>query len=175
VSGTVGGARAGLEMLQAGPGDAPLSAAAQACCDRHLRPEARVRLGIAVARGGAARAAMDLSDGLADAVRQLAEASGCGARIDAAAIPVDPGAREWWHGRGVDVEEAAIVGGEDYELLLAVPPRWKGRLRHVRQQVARPALTRIGTLTRSREIVQVRSGHEQPWPIGFEHFRGSDA
>jgi thiamine-monophosphate kinase len=175
VSGTVGGARAGLEMLQDGRGDARLAAAAQACRDRHLRPEARVRLGIAIARGGAARAAMDLSDGLADAVRQLAEASGCGARIDAAAIPVDAGAREWWQARAVDVEEAAIVGGEDYELLLAVPPRWRGRLRHVRQHVAEPALTRIGTLTRNREIVQVRSGRELPWPTGFEHFRGSYA
>ena len=58
---------------------------------RFLRPEPRLRLGLLAGRTRAASAAMDLSDGLADAVRQLAEASGTGARIEAAALPVHPG------------------------------------------------------------------------------------
>src|SRR5205085_2138467 len=53
VSGTIGGAAAGLD------GGAPY-----ACLLRQRRPEPRVRLGLAIARGRAARAAMDLSDGL---------------------------------------------------------------------------------------------------------------
>ena len=52
------------------------------------------------AQARAARAAMDLSDGLADALRQVAEASGCGVEIDADALPIEPGAREWWTARG---------------------------------------------------------------------------
>lgn len=175
VSGTLGSSRAGLEMLQDGRGAAAAGATAaeDACISRHRRPEPRVRLGVAVARGGAARAAMDLSDGLADGVRQLAGASGCGARIEAAAVPLDVGARDWWQARGTDPVQTAIAGGEDYELLLAVPPRWGGRLRHVRGQVADPALTRIGILTRTPEIMLVRAGREEAWPIGFEHFRSS--
>jgi thiamine-monophosphate kinase len=154
LSGSIGGARAGLEMLQAGAIEHAGHEAAGACLARYRRPEARVRLGVAVARAGAARAAMDLSDGLADAVRQVAAASGCGARIVADAVPVE-------------------AGGDDYELLLAVPPRWGGRLRQVRRHVASPALTRIGTLTRGSALVLVRDGREDPWPEGFEHFRGA--
>ena len=54
----------------------------------------------AIGRARAARAAMDLSDGLADALRQVAAASGCGVRVDAAALPIEPGARAWWTARG---------------------------------------------------------------------------
>jgi thiamine-monophosphate kinase len=170
VSGTIGGARAGLEMVrEAAAADAGSDAAA--CITRHRRPDPRVRLGVAAARSGAARAAMDLSDGLGDAVRQLAEASGCGARVEAEAIPVEAGALAWWRKRDTDVVATAIAGGEDYELLLAVPPRWGGRLRHLRQRVTRPGLTRIGALTRAEGLVLVRDGHEEAWPGGFEHFR----
>lgn len=166
VSGTVGAARAGLEMLVAG------DAADASCIARHVRPEARVRLGIAVAKAQAARAAMDLSDGLADAVRQVAAASGCGALVSGEAVPVDPAARRWWERRGVDVLDSAVAGGEDYELLFAVPPRWGGRLRNVRRRVATPLITRIGVLTRDGGLWLERDGHRHSWPEGFEHFRG---
>jgi thiamine-monophosphate kinase len=164
VSGTIGAARAGLEMLKAGVANQP-------CVDRHRRPIARVRLGYAIARGRAARAAMDLSDGLADAVHQMAEASGCGAEIDASTLPVDACARQWWEARNTDPIVAALSGGDDYELLIAVPARWRGRLRHVRTRVAHPPLTRIGVLTKNRrERVLVRDGRRADLPAGFEHW-----
>jgi thiamine-monophosphate kinase len=172
VSGTLGAARAGLEMLQDGAAD---GAEGEACRGRHCRPIPRIRLGVAMARAGAARAAMDASDGLADAVRQLAAASGSGARIDADAVPVEPGARAWWRSKGQDPVLAAIRGGEDYELVFAVPTRWAGRLRQVRQHVRQPALTRIGALTRRLDVVMVRDGHEEAWPAGFEHFGSGGA
>jgi thiamine-monophosphate kinase len=172
VSGTLGAARAGLEILRDGPAADPEF---EPCAQRHRRPVPRIRLGVAMARTGAARAAIDLSDGLADAVRQLASASGCGARVDAAAVPVEPGARAWWTRAGHDPAIGAVHGGEDYELLFAVPPRWSGRLRHVRRQVTMPVLTRIGVLTRDRDLILAHEGHDQPWPAGFEHFRGGTA
>jgi thiamine-monophosphate kinase len=170
LSGAVGGARAGLEMLadEAGREDVPEPSV---CVARHRRPEPRVRLGVAIARSAAARAAMDLSDGLADAVRQLATASGCGARVDADTIPLEAGARAWWMERGLDVVMAAVTGGEDYELLFAVPPRWRGRLGHVVRRVTSPPLTRIGVLTRGETLTLVRNGRDEPWPDGFQHFR----
>lgn len=166
VSGEIGAARAGLEMLR------QRTDAVGPCVVRHRRPEPRIRLGIAMARGRAARAAMDLSDGLADAVRQMAAASGCGARIDLETLPVAAEARQWWHDGPVDAALAALTGGEDYELLFALPPRWGGRLRHVRSQVARPVLTKIGTLTREPGCRLTRGGQPVSWPDGFEHFRG---
>ncbi len=72
------------------------------CVARHRRPEPRARLGALLGRTRAARACMDLSDGLADAVRQIAEASGAGAKIDAerAADPRRSGALVSGPGRG---------------------------------------------------------------------------
>jgi thiamine-monophosphate kinase len=167
VSGTVGAAAAGLEMLGAG---GAFGADGARCIARHLRPEPRVRLGVAMGRARAARAAMDLSDGLADAVDQVATASGLGARIDAALLPIEPGAREWWTSRGVDAAQAALAGGDDYELLFAVPAKGAGRLRGVARHVADP-LTKIGVFTKdAHERVVVADGREAPWPKGFEHF-----
>jgi thiamine-monophosphate kinase len=101
----------------------------------------------------------------------LASASGCGAEIDAQALPIDEGARKWWESQGVDPVARAIAGGDDYELLFAVPPRWHGRLRHAKRQAADPPLTRIGVLTGTRdEYVVVREGRRERLPGGFEHW-----
>ena len=75
---------------------------------------------------------MDLSDGLADALRQVAAASGVGARVDAESLPIASGAREWWTSRGENAEHRAIAGGDDYELLFAVSPRSGRALRAAR-------------------------------------------
>ncbi len=177
VSGTLGGAAAGLEMLRDTDAGSPLvprslGEGGDPCCAAKQRtPEPRVRLGVAMGRGRAARAAMDLSDGLADAVRQVAAASGCGARLDAGALPIEPGAAAWWQARGVDSITAAVVGGEEYELLFAVPKRGGGRLRNVTRQVADPVLTRIGVFTKDpRELIVDRGGREESLPQGYRHF-----
>ena len=165
VSGSIGAAAAGLEMLQAG------KARETECAMRHRRPEPRVRLGVAIARAKAARAAMDLSDGLADALTQVASASGVGIRVDADSLPIDPGARDWWTSRGIDPVIAAISGGDDYELLCAVAPRSGGAMRLVSRQVADPPLTKIGVFTKDpRERVIARGGKNEALPEGFEHF-----
>ena len=167
VSGRLGAAAAGLEMLRAQmPG---LSRGG--CIARYLRPEPRVRLGLAISQARAARAAMDLSDGLADAADQLAEASRCGVEIDAGALPIDEEARAWWEAAGQDPILRALSGGDDYELLIAVPRTWSGRLRHVRARVAEPTLTRIGVLTKDRAVrVLLRGSRRESLPKGFEHF-----
>ena len=168
VSGSIGGAAAGLEILKTGTGSREPGTA---CIARHRRPEPRVRLGIAMGRAKAARAAMDLSDGLADALKQVASASGVGVKIDAESLPIDPCAREWWASRGTDPVIAAVSGGDDYELLFAVAPRSRGALRSVARHVAEPPLTKIGVFTKDpRELVIVRGTREEALPEGFEHF-----
>jgi thiamine monophosphate kinase len=91
--------------------------------------------------------------------------------VDADTLPLEAGARAWWMERGLDVVMAAVTGGEDYELLFAVPPRWRGRLGHVVRRVTSPPLTRIGVLTRGETLTLVRNGRDEPWPDGFQHFR----
>jgi thiamine-monophosphate kinase len=113
---------------------------------------------------------MDLSDGLADAVRQLAEASGTGARLEAAALPVHPGVAGVV-GDADAVLGTALAGGEDYELLLAVPRR-AGRRFAVAARLARLAVTRIGALTPAGAgLTLATPAGDRPIPEGFEHFR----
>jgi thiamine-monophosphate kinase len=171
VSGSVGGAAAGLAWLQQGRStDIPPDAAVADAVARFLRPEPRLRLGILAGRTKAASAAMDLSDGLADAVRQLAEASGTGARIEAAALPVHPGVAAVL-GEAEAVLGTALAGGEDYELLFAVPRR-AGRRFAAAARLARLPVTLIGTLTPvGAGLTLATAAGDRPIPEGFEHFR----
>jgi len=166
LTGAIGGAAAGLAMLQAG------DLADAACVARYTAPTPRLREAWAMARDGAARAAIDLSDGLADAVRQLAAASSTGARIDAASVPLEPGAQRWSQARGLDPLREAMRASDDYELLFAVSPKAGGRLRAARASFATP-LTRIGVLTAAPELVLQQDGAGTPLPTGFEHFVGA--
>ncbi len=171
VSGSVGGAAAGLAWLQhAGP-EPPGDPAIADAVGRFLRPEPRLRLGLLAGRTRAASAAMDLSDGLADAVRQLAAASGTGARIEAEALPVHPGVAAVSGGDPEAVLATALAGGEDYELLLAVP-RKAGRRFAAAARLAHLPVTRIGTLTPAAAgLTLATPAGDRAIPEGFEHFR----
>ena len=166
VTGEVGAAAAGLRWLRE---PSPVEGI-EGCADRHRRPQPRVRIGALLGRNRAASACMDLSDGLADAVRQIAQASGVGARIDADAIPIPRAARACFEAAGVDPVMAAAAGGDDYELLLAVPRKRRGRLATVVRQSAGVPITRIGLLTRESDLTIVRNAVAEPLPEGFVHF-----
>jgi thiamine-monophosphate kinase len=177
VSGSVGGAAAGLAMLRDMQDPAvrrdraqPSAVSVASCTTRYLRPEPRVRLGMLLSRNRAATACMDLSDGLADAVRQMAEASALGAIVDAQALPIDPDARDWFAGRGDDPVIAAIAGGDDYELLAAVTPRRRRRLGALAGCPGAP-LTCIGVFTEDRALIVRRADRDMTLPKGFTHFR----
>jgi thiamine-monophosphate kinase len=112
---------------------------------------------------------MDLSDGLADAVTQVAAASGTGAEVDLALLPYHASVPLLWPD---DAAWQALVGGDDYELLFAVRPRQRraffaalGRNRGV-------AVTRIGRLTPAAAGCKVRrpDGSDCALPRGYEHF-----
>jgi thiamine-monophosphate kinase len=166
VTGTVGSAAAGLDALQRSrQRDLPAAA------ERFLMPAPRVRAGLLLGRNRAASACMDLSDGLADAVRQVAEASHVGIALDAASLPVADEVRQWHLSQGRDPGEAVLKGGEDYELLFTVRPAHLGRLRHVRRHLQGLPVTEIGSVTRERTLVVRSAGAGMPLPRGFEHFQ----
>jgi thiamine-monophosphate kinase len=113
VTGELGGAAAGLALLEREVEDAALIA-------RQLEPSPRLDAGMALA-GVGATAMIDLSDGLGGDAAHLAAASGVGLRIDAAALPLQAGVTEVAGAAGRDPLELATGGGEDYELLAALP------------------------------------------------------
>jgi thiamine-monophosphate kinase len=191
VSGRIGSAAAGLEWCRAhgaaaaqaiGPeqdrvreraadgGRDPAPAAFRAAA-RFLYPDPRIRLGWALARNRAASACVDLSDGLADAVHQLASASGVGAIVDGDAVPIADDVRVWFEAQGRDPLVSALTGGEDYELLFTMPARHQRVLQAVARQVGGLPLTRVGVLTRDPRVMLRRDGRDGPLPPGFTHFR----
>lgn len=106
------------------------------------------RVGFAI--GGIASAGMDVSDGLVQDLGHLCRASGVAATIEAALVPLSPQARaagEAWF-------EACLTGGDDYELLLAVPPANEQALREAAAAASVP-VTRIGTIHAGAPEVRV--------------------
>jgi thiamine-monophosphate kinase len=175
VTGSIGAAAAGLSYLKESKESKEAKElegidGIDECVRRHCAPEPRVRIGALLGRNRAASACMDLSDGLADGVRQMAEACGAGATIDAAALPVPAAAREWFRRAGVDPLLSAVAGGDDYELLFSVPRRARGRLATVSRQARGIPLTRIGQLTKEPATLLLRNGVPEPLPPGFVHF-----
>jgi thiamine-monophosphate kinase len=172
VSGAVGGAAAGLSMLESGVARASLDGDQLACVERYEAPTARIRCGRMIAGSRSAAAGIDLSDGLAAAVTQLAEASGTGVQLEADSLPIEPGAGRWWRGRGIDPVEAALSGGEDYELVFAIRPKRRRAFLAAAARLAPLRLTRIGILTREPAALVARGEHRQPLPSGYAHFAG---
>jgi thiamine-monophosphate kinase len=171
LTGDVGSAAAGLALRRASGLGAASADHARRSLERLDRPQPRLRHGRIVAGSRAATAAIDLSDGLADAVAQLAHASGVGAIVDAEAVPVAPDAREWAAKSSLDPLTFALAGGEDYELLFAVSPRRRGAFRSAAarcESVAR--VTRIGRLVKEPGIWIDRGGTREPLPAGYSHF-----
>jgi thiamine-monophosphate kinase len=140
------------------------------CIQRFLYPEPRVRLGLLLARNRAASACIDLSDGLADGVRQLAQASGVGAVIEAERLPIDRGAIATLSAQDGDSVTDAIARGDDYELLFSVRPRIRSRLRAAERHGG-VLLTRIGVCTGDGQLILRRAGQDAPLPQGYRHFR----
>lgn len=142
VTGTIGDGALGLRALRG-----ELADPSGFLAHRYRLPEPRLGLGL----GGIARAAMDVSDGLVQDLGHLARESGVGARIDAASVPLSDAARQ----AGPDWLATCLTGGDDYELLLAVPPAHDDALR--RAAAARGvAVTRIGRFDRTLSGVTVQ-------------------
>jgi thiamine-monophosphate kinase len=181
VTGEVGAAAAGLGWLAASARRAPALERAdavmsprdpgeRACIERYRRPEPRARIGALAGRNRAASACMDLSDGLADAITQIAAASGVGAVIEADALPIPAAAVRLFESSGVDPILAALAGGDDYELVFGVSRRMRGRFATVMRQARGVPLTQIGEFTRGGGVRLSRAGAEHPVPAGFVHF-----
>jgi thiamine-monophosphate kinase len=169
---TRAGARAGDLLLGSGTfGDAALGlepGAAAALVRRQRRPAPRLSLGRALA--GLARAAVDVSDGLVQDLGHLCEASGVGASLEAARIPTSPAYRRRAEKLAFPLA-AALSGGEDYELLLAVAPRDLPAARAAARR-ARTRLTVLGRFERGAGVrVLGEDGRPLPVPSGHDHLR----
>lgn len=142
VTGSIGDGYLGLKAAR---GElAALSAEDNAYLIRKYRlPDPPVALAPELA--ARANAAIDVSDGLAQDLTQLAEASGCGARVRAEDIPFSAAAGRWLtrHPEGL---AALLAGGDDYEMLLAIPPERRAAAEAL-AKAHKVRLTCIGEMT----------------------------
>jgi thiamine-monophosphate kinase len=165
VTGTPGDSAAGLALEQ-NRLRVPDSMSAQILRDRFLFPTPRCDVGIALR--GLASACIDVSDGLGGDLEKLCAASGCGADVDAAALPISD-ALAGAVGREL-AREYALTGGDDYELLFAVPLARLGAMNTAIAQGLGP-VTRIGSLVSGKGVrVSTRGGVMQFSGSGFDHF-----
>jgi len=183
VSGELGGAAAGLLLLEVDT-EAPATSRARSRFEslsgskldrgrlllaRQLEPLPRLEAGRALAAAGAT-AMIDLSDGLGGDAGHVAEASGAGLRIDAAALPLQAGVAQVAEAAGRAPLELATSGGEDYELLAALPAE---RLNEATAAVAATGtqLTRIGEVVAGDGVeIRLPGGGTLP-PTGFDQLR----
>ncbi len=162
-------------LLRSGarPGDALLvtGALGGSLLGHHLTFQPRVREALLLNQQYDLSAGMDLSDGLAMDLRRLTSASGCGAEIVAEQIPVSAAARQLGQS-AEDVILHALGDGEDFELLLCVPPMEAERM--LKSQPLDVPLTGIGHCTNPPELWLLQDGKKRPLPqLGYEH--GADA
>jgi len=121
VTGTLGGAGAGLALLDARvPADSVSEPVARALRERYARPEPRFADGLRLSALGA-RAMIDLSDGLATDARHLAVRSGVSIELSLQRLPLADGLGEIAEQLGVDAGVFAATAGEDYELCACLP------------------------------------------------------
>jgi thiamine-monophosphate kinase len=188
VTGGLGAAAAGLLLLRQGARlteEGQLAAtgiwtdssreAVIRCLRAQLDPTPPLAIGRALAEDEMARAAIDLSDGLSSDLRRICEESGVGARVLADLVPVDASAQALARAQGGDAFALALHGGEDYQLLVAVPP---DRLEDVVElgNVWNMSMTAVGEFTEGSEVVLEQSGGGSVplVPAGYDHFRRRD-
>jgi thiamine-monophosphate kinase len=146
VSGSIGDAALGLDVLKGGKAAAALAGDAEGrdfLTGRYRVPQPR--LALAKALRDHAHAAMDVSDGLVGDLAKLCAASGVSARIEADAVPLSPVASRLLANGAVDLG-TLVSGGDDYEVLATVAEnRWAAFEAAARQSGV--AVTTIGGIT----------------------------
>lgn len=188
VTGELGGAAAGLLLLESrerpaaeGAADVPShlgpyglerngTSQGEGLVGRQLEPVPRLEAGRALAAAGAT-AMIDLSDGLGGDAGHVAAASGVRLRIETGELPLAPGLTDVAADAGRDPVELATGGGEDYELLVALPPRHLAAAQEALGALG-GRLTRIGEVLAGEGVeIRLPGGGRLEGPSGFDQLR----
>lgn len=168
VTGTLGDGALGLEAARGALG-ALGREDITALAERYRHPEPRLTVGLRLR--GLARAALDVSDGLMADLGHLCAASGVGARVEVATLPLSGAA-----GRALNADpslmETILGGGDDYEILFAAPPARADEIARIASETG-VRITRIGGVGDAGEGVDAVTPDGRPVPLkrlGFRHF-----
>jgi thiamine-monophosphate kinase len=173
VTGTLGGAAAGLMLLERGErlkmkrGWTNANEAEKLLL-RQLRPNAQIEIGIKLGENNLATSMIDLSDGLSSDLAHICCESNVGAIIEASQIPIEPAIVSHFE----DKEERlnlALHGGEDFELLFTVAPRNVSKLM---KKLEGHQIKHIGVVTDkpTQMFINIKNRKRRLKPEGFIHF-----
>jgi thiamine-monophosphate kinase len=173
VTGTLGGAKAGLEALLRPDQVAHLDL--QTVLSRYRRPCPRLREAQYLRQHGGLHSLLDISDGLSSDLRHICEASGVGARLVAAAIPYHEDVKQVALAIQADPLDLALHGGEDFELCLTAPAGRMANLQQAFEQQFNCPLVRVGTIQAGTGVTLSQAdGAQVPLSArGYDHFRSA--
>ncbi len=170
-TGTLGDSRAGLHLILEGiVSDVPFL---RDLLNAHLKPRPCVREGRFLASLGFVHAAIDVSDGLSTDLGHLLESSGVGARLIAEKIPVSDSLKRFCGRFARSALEYALSGGEDYTLLITVPPEKEKPVCKAYEKAFGTPLFPMGWITDSQklEMVDASGSSAALKASGWNHFR----
>lgn len=166
VSGCLGDAAAGLELLEKKP---ELGASYRQLLRSQLDPMPQLELGRHLAEHKLASAMIDLSDGLGTDLAHIAEESGVGAEVDADKLPISKACRRLAKEFGTSPLAWAVAGGEDYGLLFTVPAVKARKL--IQNVQTKAGLFCIGRIVKGRGVFLREKGHKRDIAYkGYDHF-----
>lgn len=172
VTGTLGLSAAGLNYLKrfgrSMHGEAPFTSA----FERHLTPTPRVAEGRILNKETGVHAVIDISDGFAKELHHLCQASGVGARVEEADLPVAPETKRVAEFLGTDSRKWVLFGGEDYELLFTAAPKSIAPLQKAFAKLG-SSFKVVGQILPKKAGIHLRSMEDKLSPLapkGWNHF-----
>ena len=136
-----------------------------------FEPEPRLAEGHALAKTGVVTSSMDISDGLADSLHQLAKMNNVGYEVILDDIPIHENATKISEELAVPIEDLTVYFGGDYELLIALDPAHWSLVERAVASVG-GQLTRIGKVTKDKKLTMVKGRKKVPLENkGYEHFK----
>ncbi|MHB1001679.1 MAG: thiamine-phosphate kinase [Armatimonadota bacterium] len=169
VTGLLGESRAGLELLLKYGLEESINLN-EPLVQVHVMPFPRVFEAVAAVGTGAVHAMMDISDGLGADLPKLCKSSGVGALVCSDRLPISEDLKIAACTLDMQAIDLAAGGGEDFELLMAVPPDAVETVINAVQSSTGTGVTEIGEITGNIIKIAYPDGTKRPLHGGWEHF-----
>lgn len=169
-TGFLGDSKAGLDFIL--KSEQPVTDYEKRLFEAHLLPRPHIEEGIFLAKSGAVRSCIDVSDGLSSDLMHIAEESTVGFLLDEDSIPVSGDLLQYCNEHGYSAADYSLSGGEDYVLVCTADPAQAHKLEKDFNKFFQRPLYRIGVITKEKKYLMKRKDGTivDIKPKGWDHF-----